>query len=656
MSATDSQFQQTTRHFTISTAGHVDHGKTSLIRALTGIDPDRLKEEKERQMTTDLGFAHLRLSEQMVVGFVDVPGHGKFLKNMLAGVGGIDMALLVVAADEGPMPQTKQHVRILSYLGVRKAIVAVTKVDLVDDAEQLDIVRQEIEELLLKWDVEPLEICFLSSTRKTGIDQLKLSFVKHLEKEPARAIRGGAFLPIDRVFSKSGFGTVITGTLVKGLLNIGDQVSIGPSVTSGRIRRLETFGATVNTAVAGQRVAVNLVLKDNVTLARGHVVLGEPITPCKNLLVSLVEKGVSSGSKFAERLSGQPVRLYHGTAECHGSIRWVEELPARQKAADSTLETIAFIALSDQVVPSAADRFVVRLSDETIYGGEILSCERPRWIKRSGLVELAGHLLDHKYEDAILSFLKSCPQGLVKETLVRSFVPETAASEAMQRLIEEGRLVRLGEQIMSQEMRKELTERVAKQIEHATKSNQQHEGLEEEGLPLESLRLHLMPKLDRQTFQILLEEETQHARIVRKGDRLFSAHAPLERQADPAFVALQDRMAEALEKNLCLDFDDLAELCGAGSATVKAGAQALEKTGRAHIVNYEFVISPANLLRAHQVLSDIWNTKRNIAPSDFRETLSTTRKYAMALLQYFDDQKITRRLTSGRVLLRAPGK
>jgi selenocysteine-specific elongation factor len=218
MTSSAAPFATNTRFFTISTAGHVDHGKTSLIRALTGIDPDRLKEEKERQMTTDLGFAHMDLGANVVVGFVDVPGHGKFLKNMLAGVGGIDMALLVVAADEGPMPQTAQHVRILSLLGVSKAIVALNKIDAVDDPEQIEIVRDEIGELLEKHGIQLIELVPVSATKNIGIKELKEVLSKRLVGLPARDTAGGAFLPVDRVFTKSGFGTVITGTLVRGYL------------------------------------------------------------------------------------------------------------------------------------------------------------------------------------------------------------------------------------------------------------------------------------------------------------------------------------------------------------------------------------------------------------------------------------------------------
>ena len=220
-------------YFTVATAGHVDHGKTSVLRCLTGIDPDRLKEEKQRQMTTDLGFAHLNLpsgnesSPDIVVGFIDVPGHGKFLKNMLAGVGGIHMALLVVAADEGPMPQTVRHVKILSLLGIRQAVVVLTKIDVAPPARQTEV-TEKVRSLLETYGLECLDIVPVSCTQVKGFDQLRQCLKKslsHVEPPPSLS---GALLPIDRVFSKSGYGVVITGTLVRGSLAVGTRSRLSP--------------------------------------------------------------------------------------------------------------------------------------------------------------------------------------------------------------------------------------------------------------------------------------------------------------------------------------------------------------------------------------------------------------------------------------------
>jgi selenocysteine-specific elongation factor len=645
MSSDGSHFSPQTRFFTISTAGHVDHGKTSLIKALTGIDPDRLKEEQERQMTIDLGFAHLLLPGDMVLGFVDVPGHGKFLKNMLAGVGGIDMALLVVAADEGPMPQTIQHVRILSLLGVRKAIVAITKTDLVaeqDRAAQISLVQQEIEELLRKHDIKLLCACPISSTKHSGFDELKKAFMTELEKLPKRDTAGGASLPIDRVFSKSGFGKIVTGTLVKGRIAVGDQVTVEPGDVAARVRRLETFGHEVESAGAGQRVACNIVLKEDHHLSRGQVVLTQAVPVSKQLMVSIIDKPKISGENFAADAGGQPIRLYHGTAECHGVLRWVDDVSTSPDA----VEAIGMVALTDPVVAHAADRYVIRMSDDSIYGGEILICDRPRWMRRNALIELSQLLIAEDYKAALLSFVESAPHQIVRQSLSATFLPGPAAGDASESLIAEKKIARLDTHIMTAESRKRLADSLVAEVKSQSSS--------EEGAPLESVRGRLVPKLDRATFQKLIEEESSSGKVVRAGDRLRLPGTSAPKPADPVVDQLQKKILGALNDAFCLDLDELARTCGSDASKTKAAVTALAKGGQVHLINYEFAISDGNLKKAHEVLASIWNQKRNIAPTDFRESLNTTRKYAMALLQHFDDNKITRRLESGRVLLKGP--
>lgn len=628
MTSSAAPFPVNTRFFTISTAGHVDHGKTSLIRALTGIDPDRLKEEKERQMTTDLGFAHLMLKEDFFVGFVDVPGHGKFLKNMLAGVGGIDLALLVVAADEGPMPQTKQHVRILSMLGVQRAVVALTKIDMVDDLDQRALVEEETRDLLSEHGIEVVAIVPVAATKGVGIEELKAVLKNALERIAARDITGGAFLPVDRVFTKSGFGTVITGTVVRGKLTVGDQFVVGPEGLSGRVRGLQTFGHPVSEALPGQRVACNVVLKDHKDLTRGDVILGRELPATRMMLVSLVDKPQLAGEKFIEKLDGHPVRFYHGTAECHGYIRWA------QRAGDAADVAIALVALDDAAVALAQDRFVVRLSDETIFGGEVILREKPKWMKRVDLLTVAADVLARKFDQALLKFIEAAPHKMVRASQIELFMP----SPQDEKLLAESGVARLGEYVLTQLTLAELV----KKIESIVADKKECDG--------ELARTAMSPKLDRPTFAALVSAAK---RIVRKGDKLELADAA-PRTSDAATVALQEKVEAALAENLCLEIVELAKLAGADQNRVKAALQAMAKEGRAHVVAHEFAISAENLKRCHVTLAQIWQVKKNIAPTDFREGMNTSRKYAMALLQYFDDNKITRRLNDGRVLLKAP--
>ena len=240
----------------LGTAGHIDHGKTALIRALTGIDTDRLKEEKERGISIDLGFAHLELSDSLRAGIVDVPGHERFVKNMLAGAGGIDAVLMVVAADEGVMPQTREHLHIVDLLGVENGVVALTKKDLVEDSEWLEMVQVDVQELLTGTSLEDAPLIAVSSTTGEGIPQLRELLVELCERVPGRTSEGPVRLPVDRVFTVEGFGSVVTGTLWSGRIAVGDRLELLPRGFPLRVRGVEVHGESVEAALAGQRTAL----------------------------------------------------------------------------------------------------------------------------------------------------------------------------------------------------------------------------------------------------------------------------------------------------------------------------------------------------------------------------------------------------------------
>jgi selenocysteine-specific elongation factor len=478
MSTSDSKNRIDTLYFTVSTAGHVDHGKTSLLRGLTGIDPDRLKEEKARQMTTDLGFAHLRLPAQtvkqsrpqvdtdIVVSFVDVPGHGKFLKNMLAGVGGLDMALLVVAADEGPMPQTEQHAKILSALGISRVLLVVTKCDMASPAQLSDAVSRS-KDLLQSVELTLVDVAEVSNVSKAGFPELIEKLVNALvdagERESAR-LNAPPFLPIDRVFSIVGYGVVVTGTLVKGAIAQGDNLLIEPGNIKARVRGLETFNTSVASATAGQRLAINFSLKDGKALARGQVVVGEQCSPTSTLIVELGQPGVKLEDNFREHVLGQPARIYHGTAECRGAVRWMEDLPAETSGKRAF---IAQITLFDPLIAEPGDRFVLRYGDEGLAGGRILITSRPRWITRERLVGLAKLLSANCQNEAALEFLKANPQGLLADKAFGCLLPPLSLPVVISELIDAHKLTRLSTFVLSPETRKNLFDRLVAEVEKA---------------------------------------------------------------------------------------------------------------------------------------------------------------------------------------------
>jgi selenocysteine-specific elongation factor len=322
----------------IGTAGHVDHGKSTLVQALTGIDPDRLQEEKARGMTIDLGFAWLDLPRPdgtvESVGIVDVPGHIDFIKNMLAGVGGIDAALLVVAADEGVMPQTREHLAILDLLAVPAAVVALTKSDLIDDPEWLELVELDVAELLASTHLAGAPIVPVSAVTGAGLEELKRVLATALTDLPPRRNRGRPRLPIDRVFTLSGFGTIVTGTLLDGELNVGDTVEILPTQRTARVRSLQTHRRPVQTARPGSRVAINLTGVGADALQRGDVVV-HPNTLIPTTLIDVRFRLLADGPRPLKH--NQAVDFFVGAAEIPAGCNcgWLALLPWRRAIASS---------------------------------------------------------------------------------------------------------------------------------------------------------------------------------------------------------------------------------------------------------------------------------------------------------------------------------
>ncbi len=633
-----------TLYFTLATAGHVDHGKTSVLRALTGIDPDRLKEEKQRQMTTDIGFAHLNFPTEsdgsnLVIGFIDVPGHGKFLKNMLAGVGGIQMALLVVAADEGPMPQTVSHVKILSLLGVRKALVVLTKIDVASPGRQKEV-ELLVRNLLEQYQIECLGIAPVSNTEVTGFDNLKRQLSQVVLQLDRPTTSGGALLPIDRVFSKSGYGVVITGTLVSGSLAVGESISIEPGGIKGRVRGLETFKKQIERAESGQRLAVNLSLKENKPLTRGQVVANwNP--PVVNTLIARIEQ-VGPASEWVKKsdLEDQPVRLYHGTAECFGHLRWCQVIETAQSL-------IVQIVLTDPVVAEPGDRFVLRYGDEGITGGVILMNSRPRWMTRQKLNTFADQLVRHDYSSAAEFFLDNMSQPAVKSESLADFVPIEDRTRVLENGISAGTILQVGGFIIGTHRGQMLKDQIIKNV-----STDATNGAPVEH-SIESVRMKVAHGIDRQVFQHLVKDLSDAGLVVRSGDKL-SIKSDVKPSVSTAQTLLAEQIIALLQNTLCLEIDEIAKTLSSDRKTVTAALQHLTLQEKAYIVNYDFASSEQSIRAAHEALAKIWGAKREISPSDFREALSTNRKYAMALLGHFDDKQITRRLNNSRVLLKAP--
>ncbi|HMY02620.1 MAG TPA: selenocysteine-specific translation elongation factor [Candidatus Obscuribacter sp.] len=686
-----------TKYFTIATAGHVDHGKTSLLKALTGVNPDRLKEEREREMTTDLGFAPLFIkaaadspppAEDIVVGFIDVPGHGKFLKNMLAGVGGLHLALLVVAADEGVMPQTLQHIKILSLLGVRQVLLAISKIDLAP--EQVKSVGQSTEALLALYNMQALAVQPVSAVSLNGIDALSHTLAGLLLQlhcnSPAKA-ELAAYLPVDRVFNKSGYGKVVTGTLVEGSIKVGDSLTLSPGAIPARVRGLETFGRKLEAAHAGQRLAVNLAFKDEPKLSRGSVLSTLPCAPAFTLLVTIEDLGgleyfgedggataasldPERASPTVSKLKPQPVKLYHGTAEYPGYLRWLEpaactadfsgekeDLPAKNRRA----LYFAQIALDEPGSVRAGDRFVLRYGDHGIAGGSILGADRPHWFKRADIQPFLSLLSAGQYAGAVRFVLQKHPQLALKAEQMYWFLPQSEASAALAAALEGAETPSPVEDTSLNVAAKKLAEyyyhplpmaRLEKKVTAYVLSSLAPESHAAASISIESLRQKLCPFLDRCFLPLLTGEVLTGKLVQRQGDKLV----PVVRASSGAGADKKRQVLTILEAQPVLELSELAKQCGLAERALKEIMDELSTAGEAEIVSYEFAASRKTIEAGHRLLGKLWQARRDISPSEFREAMQVSRKYTMALLAYYDDHQITRRVGNGRMLLKAPPK
>ncbi|MFZ3078288.1 MAG: selenocysteine-specific translation elongation factor, partial [Bellilinea sp.] len=384
----------------VGTAGHVDHGKSTLIAALTGVHPDRLREEREREMTIDLGFGWLPLPNGETVGIVDVPGHRDFIENMLAGVGGIDAALFVVAADEGVMPQTREHLAILDLLQIERGIVVLTKIDLAPDTDWLDLVEADVRDVLKGTVLAEAPFIRVSARTGAGLDDLKAALSTILEETPSRPDLGRPRLPVDRAFTMPGFGTVVTGTLVDGSLRVGDELEILPSGLRGRVRGLQTHRQKEDQAIPGSRTAVNVSGLDVDQIQRGEV-LTHPRQYHASQRLDVQFRMVRDASSALKH--GTEVKLFIGASEVVGQARILGD-DQLTPGEDGFLQ----LELRDPVVAVRGDRYILRRPSpsETLGGGVVLDAD-PR--------------VRHRRKDtAVLSRLKALTQGTPVEVLLQA--------------------------------------------------------------------------------------------------------------------------------------------------------------------------------------------------------------------------------------------
>lgn len=618
--------------YVIGTAGHVDHGKSTLVHALTGIDPDRLQEEKARGMTIDLGFAWLKLPSGKEVSLVDVPGHERFIKNMLAGVGGIDLAVLVIAADEGVMPQTREHLAILDLLGISHGVVALTKRDLVDD-EWLELVTADVEEVLQGTTLEGAPLLPVSATTGQGLPELLATLDSLLDTTPARRDTGRPRLPVDRVFTIAGFGTVVTGTLIDGTLSVGQEVEVQPSGQRTRIRGLQSHRTKVETQVPGTRTAANITGLSTEEVHRGEV-LTTPgwLTPTDVLDARI---------RLLDDLSG-PIK-HNATATFHCLAA---EAPAKIRLLD--VDELkpgehgwAQIRLEAPVAVTGGDAFILRSSTGTLGGGTVVDTH-PKRHKRfhQPTLQRLDTLQQGTPEDQLLELVQKAEPVEWAALLKASPLPADDTRRALDTLLATGRALVLGAKGLTPAaviLSTAAWERVETTATTALAAHHQQYPLRP-GMSKEELRTRLkLPNraaadaVDRLVGTGLAEE--RGALIAQAGFRVTFT---------PAQEAEVARLLAGLEQH---PFTPLGEL-HADPDVVAALADQGRLVRLADDVAFPTDTFAGMLERVKVHLAA--NGKMTVA--EVRDMFDTSRKYAIAFMEYLDAQHITRRIGDERVL------
>jgi len=627
------------QHVIVGTAGHIDHGKSSLVLALTGTDPDRLREEKERGITIDLGFAHTT-EQDTVLSFVDVPGHERFVRNMLAGVGGMDLVMLHVASDESVMPQTREHFEICRLLRVPAGLVVITKTDLAD-AGMLDVVRLEIQELVSDSFLEGAPVVAVSARTGEGIPALRRTLADLASTARRRTSDGPPRLPIDRVFSMKGFGTVVTGTLLSGRLTHDDELVLQPSGRVVKVRGLHVHGKSQGEAVAGQRVAVNLSGVEVADITRG-----ETLTSTDAVTVTRYADAQIELLPTARQLKhGARVRFHQGTRESVGRI----VLPDATHLEPGASACVR-IYLDAPAALVRGDRFILRAYSPlaTIAGGTILDPLPPRRGVRTAAGIARLQRLRQSEQDAVMAAIEDAGLcGLPLPQLSgRMGVASTQRRALVERLVHASLASDIGGTLVAASRLSAVEEAVVAAV------TRYHAGHPlEDGMPREEARERLFARAPLPVFEHVLRVLTDRKRIVAR-DRIALAGHNVALTHDEARA--RDAMVETLRaaKLTPPDPSMLAAQIGAPLEVVTRIATLLVR--RSELVRAGDLLFHESAMK--QLKSEIQSLKQSgvtdtIDVASFKDRYNITRKYAIPLLEYLDRERVTKRVGDGRKIL-----
>jgi selenocysteine-specific elongation factor len=613
--------------FVIGTAGHIDHGKSVLIKALTGIDPDRLLEEKERGMTIDLGFAWLKLPGGQEVGVVDVPGHERFVRNMLAGVGGIDLALLVVAADEGVMPQTREHLAILDLLDITKGIVVVTKKDLVDE-ELLSLVKLEIEEMVKSTSLAGSPIVAVSAISGEGMADLVAAIDRVLASAEPRKDVGRPRLMIDRAFTIAGSGTVVTGTLVDGSLTVGQEVEILPSGLKARLRGLQTHKTRIDTANPGSRVAANLTGVATAQLERGDVLTA----PGWLVTTTRMDIRLRMLANLKHPLRhGTAVGFFTGAAEVSAKVHLLEK-----EKLDSGDISWAQLTLAKPVALVKGDHFIIRSPMDTLGGGVIVESQAVRHRRfRPDVIQNLKFRAEGTVDDMVFATLEANQPLEPEELAVKCDLATEETRSIIDSLVNDGKVVVVGQEKQGILFTRSGWEQLAKRAEDVVKNYHQkfptRAGISKGEL---SSKLKLAPT------SAALQKLFQSGVLLEEG---ATVHLPSHQiQLSQRQQEKVDTFLRALKEN---PFSPTGEIVlEPDLINLLINRQQVVKVSDGVFFSAAAYKEMVNKVTAYA------RQKGKVTLAEVRDMLGTSRKYAQALLEYMDEKKITRRVGDERIL------
>ena len=632
--------------YVVGTAGHVDHGKSTLVEALTGIDPDRLKEERERQMTIDLGFAWLTLPNGEAVGVVDVPGHQDFIENMLAGVGGIDAALLVVAADEGVMPQTREHLAILDLLQIPTGVIVLTKADLVD-AEWLSLVTADVRAAVKGTVLEPAAILPVSARTGQGLKELIGQLQAALAAKTPRRDMGRPRLPVDRVFSLAGFGTVVTGTLLDGPLAVGDEVAILPGGLAARVRGLQTHRTKVDVGRPFSRLAVNLAGVDVDQVRRGMVV-ARPGTLAPTRLIDALVRLLPQAALPLKHNSS--IKFFAGTAETVGTVRLLD----REALAPG--ETAwAQLVLAQPVTVVKGDRFVLRRPSpgETIGGGAVANAHpaRRHRRKRPEVLERLEKQWAGTPAERLLEVLDRLGPVALAQAVSEAGQKADDGQAAVAELRQEGTLIEIeGTALVASQpawARFEADLRALIGAYHAAHPLRS-------GMPREELksRLGQRPEAGRRegmttkVFNALIAYADAAGVLATAGSLVRLPEHQVR------FTVDEEKHVNALLADFARDPYNTPACKQCAAQLGNDLLAALLEQGRLVQVSAEVLFTGETYAEMAQAIRQMLEANGKITVAEVRDRFKTSRKYALALMEYLDAQGVTQRLGDERVLRR----